>query len=85
MLGKIVCIHDGNVTELFRMLCNKAFRAVCVGILKAEMLQWAGSVDRMGTTRFVYNVCCGNSGVARSFSFRGRLLRMASHKSINER
>lgn len=29
------------MTELFRMLCNKAFRDL------SETLQWAGSVDRM--------------------------------------
>jgi hypothetical protein len=36
------------------MLCNKAFRDVYVGILEGEMLQWAGSVDRMANTRSVY-------------------------------
>ena len=41
------------MTELFRMLSNKAFRDLYVGLLKAEMLQWAGSADRMTNTRSV--------------------------------
>jgi len=36
-VGEDVWIREGNVTELFRMLCSKAFSDVYVGILKAEM------------------------------------------------
>jgi len=36
------CILESYVAELLR---KKAFRVLYVGILKAEMLQWAGSAE----------------------------------------
>jgi hypothetical protein len=42
------------VSELFRILSKKAFRDLYVGMLKAEMLQWAGSAGRVTNRRSVY-------------------------------
>jgi len=68
------------------MLYSKAFRDVYVGILEAEMQQWAGSVDRMANTWSVYKCVLWEQWRSEFFfvCLRGRLLRMAPTKRNDE-